>query len=64
MNKIIPFFALGALLSCVPARAQLVQTPLHMSVREFLAASLEGAKARYVIGTGLDGERILSVPPA
>jgi hypothetical protein len=56
--------ALGALLASAPARAQLAQTPLHMSVREFLAASFEGAKAKYVIGTGLDGELILSIPPA
>ena len=65
MNKLTPFFALGALLLSPQARAEnLVATPLHMSVRGFLAASLEGAKARYVIGTGLDGELILSVPPA
>ena len=56
--------ALGTLLATSPAKAQLAQTPLHMSVREFLAASFEGAKAKYVIGTGLDGELILSVPPA
>ena len=61
-NALLVSLALGGLLA--PARAQLAQTPLHMSVREFLAASFEGAKAKYVIGTGLEGELILSVPPA
>lgn len=63
-NALFVSLALGGLLACAPARAQFAQTPLHMSVREFLAASFESAKVKYVIGTGLDGELILSVPPA
>ena len=63
-NALFVALTLGAVFVCAPTRAQLAQTPLHMSVREFLAASLESAKVKYVIGTGLDGELILSVPPA
>ena len=63
-NTFLVCAVLGAVLAASPAKAQLAQTPLHMSVREFLASSFESAKAKYVIGTGLDGELILSVPPA
>ena len=64
MNKLPLFFALTTLLTVPPVQAQNpVATPLHMSVREFLAGAFEGVKAKYVIGTGLDGELILSVSP-